>query len=169
MSDVDDFNIAALEAIADVEKLLQISMKGIETNKAKSMKVFLYGDDKLSEESMLGVANFSLIFAKGQLNKKRYKDFFMSLISASVFGNTGNKELDEKLLRSEIGRVNAIKRHAENYALKQQAIDYWREHINPKLSNPKAADLLIKVVPLSHRKLVEYVAEAKRENIRPAS
>jgi hypothetical protein len=65
--------------------------------------------------------------------------------------------------------VAAKLRHIENYELKKQAIDYWRNHINPKLSNPKAADILLKVVPLSHRKLVEYVAEAKRENMRPAS
>jgi hypothetical protein len=60
-------------------------------------------------------------------------------------------------------------RHIETYELKKQAIDYWRENIDPKLSNPKAADLLMKVVPVSHRKLVDYVAEAKRENIHPAS
>lgn len=65
--------------------------------------------------------------------------------------------------------VAAKIRHIETYELKKQAKDYWRKHIDPKLSNPKAADLLIKVVPVSHRKLVEYVAEAKRENMRPAS
>ena len=65
--------------------------------------------------------------------------------------------------------VAAKIRHIETYDLKKQAKDYWRKHIDPKLSNPKAADLLIKVVPVSHRKLVEYVAEAKRENIPPAS
>lgn len=61
------------------------------------------------------------------------------------------------------------KGHVETYELKAQAIEYWRAHIDPKLSNPKAADLLIRVVALSHRKLVEYVAEAKRQNIHSAS
>lgn len=60
-------------------------------------------------------------------------------------------------------------RHIDTYALKAEAIEYWLKHIDPKLSNPKAADLLIKIVPVSHRKLAEYVAEAKRENIHPAS
>ena len=52
--------------------------------------------------------------------------------------------------------------HIETYELKKQAIDYWRENIDPKLSNDKAALLLLKVVSLSHRKLSEYVAEAKK-------
>lgn len=80
-----------------------------------------------------------------------------------------NFNLTEKHIRSELASNAAFARHNETYILKKQAIDYWREHIDPNLSNPKAADLLIKIVPVSHRKLVEYVAEAKRENIRPAS
>jgi hypothetical protein len=80
-----------------------------------------------------------------------------SLISAAKFEKTRQ------------ARSAALARHTETYALKKQAIEYWHEHIDPNLSNPKAADVLIKVVPVSHRKLVEYVAEAKRENIPPAS
>ena len=71
--------------------------------------------------------------------------------------------------KSTRGKKIAKKRHAETYELKAQAIEYWRAHIDPKLSNPKAADLLKKVVSVSHRKLAEYVAEAKRQNIHPAS
>lgn len=78
-------------------------------------------------------------------------------------------EIKQNTRSSLLAKFNAHKRHAETYELKQQALGYWRAHIDPKLSNPRAADLLIKVVPVSHRKLVEYVAEAKRENIRPAS
>lgn len=43
-------------------------------------------------------------------------------------------------------RKNAFKSHKETYELKNQAIEHWRSHIDPKLSNPKAADLLLKVV-----------------------
>lgn len=78
-------------------------------------------------------------------------------------------EIKQNTLTSLLAKINARKRHAETYELKKQALEHWRTHIDPKLSNPKAADLLIKVVPVSHRKLVEYVAEAKRENIPPAS
>ena len=80
-----------------------------------------------------------------------------------------NFNLTEKHILSERASKAANARHVETYELKKQAMDYWREHINPNLSNPKAADLLLKVVALSHRKLVEYVAEAKRENLHSAS
>ena len=80
-----------------------------------------------------------------------------------------NFNLTEKHILSERASKAANARHIETYELKKQAMDYWREHIDPNLSNPKAADLLLKVVALSHRKLVEYVAEAKRENIHSAS
>lgn len=59
-------------------------------------------------------------------------------------------------------------RHIETYELRKQALDYWRTNIDTKLSNDKAAEILMKVVPVSFRKLSQYVAEAKRENIPPA-
>lgn len=59
----------------------------------------------------------------------------------------------------------AKRRHAENYALVDEAIRYWREHIDQSLSAAKAADELIRVVPLSHKKLAEVVAaERKRQS-----
>lgn len=57
----------------------------------------------------------------------------------------------------------AKKRHAENYALAAEALRHWRENIDPSLSAQKAADLLLSVVPLSHKKLAEIVSKAKKE------
>lgn len=59
---------------------------------------------------------------------------------------------------SELARA----RHAENYALAQEAIKYWKQNIDPTLSNQKAATELTRVVPLSHKKLAELVGKAKR-------
>jgi len=70
---------------------------------------------------------------------------------------------------SDAARKKAYLRHKENYELKKQAIDYWCANIGLNLSNDKAASELVKVVPLSHRKLSEYVSEAKRLKIHPAS
>lgn len=75
----------------------------------------------------------------------------------------------EKNIKSKIGVENARKRHIETYALKKEAIDYWRENLDIHLSNEKAAEELKKIVPLSHRTLAQYVGEAKKENIHPAS
>ena len=57
----------------------------------------------------------------------------------------------------------AKKRHAENYALIEDALKYWREKIDPTISASKAADELVRVVPLSHKKLAEIVAAEKKK------
>jgi hypothetical protein len=56
-------------------------------------------------------------------------------------------------------------RHAENYALSDEAVKYWRENINPTLSASKAANELLRVVPLSHKKLAEIVAAEKKKKL----
>lgn len=57
----------------------------------------------------------------------------------------------------------AKRAHAEDYALRDCAIDYWEKNIDPKLSNEAAAEILKRVVKVSHRKLVEYVSKAKKD------
>jgi hypothetical protein len=56
-------------------------------------------------------------------------------------------------------------RHAPNYELLEQAERYWEANIDPGLSNEKAAELLTKVVPLSHVTLRRHVAEFKRKKL----
>jgi hypothetical protein len=60
-------------------------------------------------------------------------------------------------------RENAAKANKENAELKEQAVKYWQDHIDPKLSNDKAAAILAGQVPLSVRVLSRYVSEAKKE------
>ncbi len=57
----------------------------------------------------------------------------------------------------------AKKRHAENYALADEAIAYWRENIDPALSASKAAEALLGVVPFSHKKLAEIVSAERKK------
>lgn len=59
--------------------------------------------------------------------------------------------------------VMAKRRHAENYALAGEAVKYWRENIDPGLSAAKAANDLVRVVPLSHKKLSEIISTAKKD------
>ena len=54
-------------------------------------------------------------------------------------------------------------RHAENYALMEEALEFWRSNINPLLSAEKAASILERVVPLSHKKLAELVSKEKKK------
>ena len=60
-------------------------------------------------------------------------------------------------------RAGAHKRHAETRTLRAEVVKHWSAHIDKNLSGEKAAAILSKVFPLSHRKLSEYVmAEKKR-------
>jgi hypothetical protein len=54
-------------------------------------------------------------------------------------------------------------RHRENYLLADEAIKYWRENIDPTLSASKAAEELLRIVPLSHKKLAELVSAEKKK------
>lgn len=57
----------------------------------------------------------------------------------------------------------ARRRHAENYAMVDDALKYWRENIDPAISASKAANELVRVVPLSHKKLAQVVAAEKKK------
>lgn len=56
-------------------------------------------------------------------------------------------------------------RHTKTYALREQALNYWREHIDPSLSASKAAEEIARaeVVPLSYKKLAELIAAEKKK------
>lgn len=82
-------------------------------------------------------------------------NYWCGIIKATPFGYK-NGDLNA-------ASVMAKRRHAENYALTETAKRHWKENIDPKLSAQKAADELIKIVPLSHKKLAEIVSQAKKE------
>lgn len=69
----------------------------------------------------------------------------------------------EKLTGANPAVEMAKKRHAENRALVGDALKYWREKIDPAVSASKAANELVRVVPLSHKKLAEIVAAEKKK------
>lgn len=57
----------------------------------------------------------------------------------------------------------ATKRHKRHRELSEEAIRYWRDNIDPKLSAAKAAEKLIGIVPLSHKKLAELIATERKK------
>jgi hypothetical protein len=60
-------------------------------------------------------------------------------------------------------RAGAHKRHAETRALRAEVVKHWSKNIDRNLSGEKAATILSKVFPLSHRKLSEYVMAEKKK------
>jgi len=57
----------------------------------------------------------------------------------------------------------AKRRHAENYQLVEDAIKYWESNMDKNLSAQKAANELVRIVPLSHKKLAEIISKAKKD------
>jgi hypothetical protein len=53
-------------------------------------------------------------------------------------------------------------RHAEHYAMKNDALEYWRQNIDPELSAEKAADQLTGFVNLSHKVLAATISAEKK-------
>ena len=136
---------------------------------ALEVRTIIESNESLKNIFYLSMAIFSLHTASGCLDKKDYDGFVsLTLMSVETFATYETLNLNDQR-KSLTAKINAYKSHAETYELKNQAIEYWQSHIDPKLSNPKAADMLLKVVKVSHRKLVEYVAEAKRKSLPPAS
>lgn len=83
----------------------------------------------------------------------------------------GINRLDEQALepllasiRSRDAAKAAAARHEETHKLKEEVFQYWRTNIDPAMSNEKAAELLRKQFPLSHRTLATYVASAKKRD-----
>lgn len=94
------------------------------------------------------------------------------LLQAATIAILGQKFISSAagiFLGRQMGANPAIKmakmRHAENYAMTDEAIKYWNEKINPTLSAAKAANELMHVVPLSHKKLAEIVAAEKKKKL----
>lgn len=60
-------------------------------------------------------------------------------------------------------KISAAARHAQTYAKREEVRQYWLDHIDRRLSNAKAAEILFKKFDLEHRTLAGYVASFKRE------
>jgi hypothetical protein len=104
-----------------------------------------------------GMAKFCLIKNKqGKIEEAIkalcYANFCCGLFLMSFHKNKNNPA-------SELAK----KRHSGNNALFDEAIKYWNEEIPPSISASKAADELVRVVPLSHRKLSDLVSAEKKK------
>ena len=78
-----------------------------------------------------------------------------------IFAN-GKTKIGEKRSKNPAAELAKL-RHAENYAMAEEALKYWQENIDLSRSAQKAANELIGVVALSHKKLAEIVAAAKKK------
>ncbi|MEO6823990.1 MAG: hypothetical protein ABI167_04550 [Nitrosospira sp.] len=108
--------------------------------------------------SVIALESSRYMFVNGEYNH------FVSLLMATRELFTSWK-LSQKGIadKKRVAKANALRRHVETYQLRDEVIEYWKANISLTLSNEKAANLLVSRFPLSHRKLNQYIAEAKRK------
>jgi hypothetical protein len=85
----------------------------------------------------------------------------MSLFLANFTGGMASMMFSHE---TNPASILAKKRHEENYALHDEAVKFWRENIPENISASKAANKLITVVPLSHKKLAEIISKEKKKS-----
>ncbi|WP_028455780.1 hypothetical protein [Chitinilyticum litopenaei] len=76
-------------------------------------------------------------------------------------------EISRRSSQRNAGAELARLRHKETDEMLIQAAEHWRKHIDSGLSAPKAANILIGVVNLSHDRLRRLVLDLKK-GVRPA-
>ncbi|KIF81278.1 hypothetical protein TSA66_11305 [Noviherbaspirillum autotrophicum] len=91
-----------------------------------------------------------------ELSSERNK---LSVLKGDI-ESASNEKAKEKI--SLQAAKAARKRHEETDSMRQEVIDYWEQHINPKLSAEKAALGMAGAFPLSHRTVRDYIAAHKK-------
>lgn len=70
--------------------------------------------------------------------------------------------VDSKTKKVAPASALANLRHAGDHKLKDEALKCYREKIDPSLSAQKAANILIGIVPISHKTLAQWVSNEKK-------
>jgi hypothetical protein len=143
------------KAIPENEAASSVLFSVAETIVAYAVQAMRAATDKQSEQESL---------AWSYANDARYW--------AGVLNTAWNSSASNETLKAPTENPAAALaklRHAETYSMREDALKYWRENIDPNLSAAKAANTLLAVVPLSHKKLAELVSSAKREAAKDSS
>ncbi|MFS0754595.1 hypothetical protein ABC383_07840 [Noviherbaspirillum sp. 1P10PC] len=86
---------------------------------------------------------------------------FQALTAAQQFLLQRQSDLEQTVLTTN-SRKAADARHAETRKLEKEAFEYWRQNIDPRVSNDEAAAILMKQIPLKLRTLSSYVSKFKK-------
>lgn len=108
------------------------------------------------------IVAYAVQAVKAEMDDK-HEEAWTYAVDAQYWVGTLRSTWIEKTLAPNPAAELARKRHAEHYDLTEEALAYWRENIDPKLSAAKAANVLVRVVPLSHKKLAEIVAAERKK------
>ena len=123
------------------------SLVGRETDPNKAVRALAVAAEVLGMQSVTG--GIRILGKEGPIDLEK-------------LGAIGESLLHGVLAKGHASAM-AKMRHAEDYALADDARKFWRENISPDLSAQKAATELEKVVCLSHKKLAELVSAEKKK------
>ena len=112
-------------------------------------------------EVMLIIVAYAVQATKAEKGDK-HNEAWAYAADANYWAGIMRDTLAEKKHGTKSAVELAKRRHSKNYALIEDAREYWHEHIDQNLSASKAAEELLKVIPLSHKTLAEVVSKAKK-------
>jgi hypothetical protein len=121
-------------------------------------------ENVLALEAIFALAIVSTAHAERAAAKEDAEALDLLVVAAETTGIVrGLLTMSDREAEKSAGAILARMRHKENRDLKAFAISYWRDNIDPNLSAAKAADKLVGVVNLSHKKLAEIIAAEKKK------
>lgn len=184
--DYDDILLSLLDNMADLhEKIWELAEKKGIPRTDDSAKMLTIKCNQIAHSEIIPNTNeveniIAMLFSVYEISNRIIEDsnkyidvklkavsdawFYFGLISYELNGTVIDEDSLLKMGSTILGKKGAYVRHAETRSMREDAIDYWRKNIDPKLSAPKAANELIKIVPLSHRKLEEIIREEQKKS-----
>ena len=160
------FSEIELQYIRLAYQRISESGQALRLNEAECLKKAVEADqiDKSNPDEVFGWATFLMVMMPLHKNSDGERSLVLldTLESIGFFVGLASGLLLQKLQTNPAAML-AEKRHAENKVLIAEAVKYWKENIKPELSAAKAANELVQVFPLSHKKLSEVVAAERKK------
>lgn len=125
------------------------------------------------ETTIIASAIIAQDFASFALADKDINSFLEFILHSKELIDTIDTRREEQAISKTIrlaekklqAKINAKKSHKENYAMREEVMKFWRENIDPSLSNEAAADIVVakNIVPLKHRTIKSYIAIERKK------
>ncbi len=107
--------------------------------------------------------------ARTALMRGRIEEFYSQFVKAERALGVAEAMSIAKEMNSAIAGHKAKSGHAKTYAMRKQAINFWRSKVDSKLSAAKAAEYISEMyfaklgIEISYRTLAKWVAEEKKK------
>jgi len=133
-------------------------------------KVLLF-DDRLVYGAARYAVRARIVWQKARraLTRGRLEEFYKHVaVTEGFLGFATGMRIAKEVVGITAG-IKAKKRHAQTYAMREQAIHFWRTEVDPSLSAAKAAEYISEMYfaklgkEISYRTLAEWIAAEKKK------